>query len=196
MAATEWSERTRLLITVGAVVLVNAGVWGLAYKARDTWVQEEAKLKKLSNEVHILQQAVDRKEELTATLNQAKRTFEKKEKMLPEIHERDKFIEFLADLAQKKSVTIKGTPPRYDQAIEGIMGIQDPQNFRRDIWGFSGSADFKGICEYMNVLEEHFPRFVSIDGLSITTSNSGMNVTGTKHDVNFSIVTYRYVEQK
>ncbi|MBI3832608.1 MAG: hypothetical protein HY291_24005 [Planctomycetes bacterium] len=196
MASTEWSERTRLLITVGAVVLVNVGVWGLAYTARDTWVLEEAKLKKLSNEVHVLQQAVDRKEELTATLNQNKRTYEKKEKMLPEITERDKFIEFLADLAQKKNLTIKGTPPNYDRPVEGILGIQDPQNFRRDIWGFSGTADFKGICEYMNVLEEHYPRFVSLEGLSITTSNSGMNVTGTKHEVSFSIMTYRYVGEK
>ena len=76
------------------------------------------------------------------------------ERMLPELHERDKFIELLADQAQKKNVVVKGYPPSYDRPVEGIMGIQDPQNFRRDIWNWSGQADFKGLCEYLNLLED------------------------------------------
>ncbi|MCW8133637.1 MAG: hypothetical protein KIS92_25050 [Planctomycetota bacterium] len=194
--AAEFSEKTKLLITVGIVALVNVGIWGLAYKARGTYQLEEEKLKKVTKIVNDLQKEVDRKEEFTAELNKQKRTSEKKEKMLPELHERDKFIFVLADLAQKKSMQVKPTaPPRYDLTVEGIPGLMDAQNFRRDIWSFSGAADFKGICEYLNVLEEHFQRFLSIEGLSINTTNSGMNVTGVAHDVNFQIITYRYVEQ-
>lgn len=194
MAATEWSERTKLLITAAAVVVVNIGIWGLAYKVRGDWQVEEGKLKKLQSEINVINEYLAQREQITAKRDESKRKFDKKEKMLPEKHERDKFMEVFTDLAQKKNFTIKSNDFRYDANID-VQGIPDPQNFRRDIWSVAGSTDFKGICELLNVLEERFQRFVSIEALAITTDNLGMNVTGTKHNISFQIMIYRYVEQ-
>ncbi len=51
MAAAEWSERTRLIITIAVVAVANLAIWGLAIKVRGQCQNKEAALKKLIDEV-------------------------------------------------------------------------------------------------------------------------------------------------
>ena len=196
MAAADWSERTKLLITVAAVIVANLGVWGFAYKVRGDWQVEEKKLQNIRKVVNDLAAENAKKPEFEADLTAKKREFETKEKKLPNEHFRDKFMEQLAEYAQQTSMdNVQPDPPQYNQPVT-VPGIENPQNFTRDIWRIRSNGDFKSICIFLNTLEEKHKHFLNIENVQINTANSGMNITGIKHDISFAIETYRYVPDK
>ena len=91
MAASDWSERTRLLITLGVVAVINLGVWGFAYKVRGDWQIEEKKLNGIRAEISSLNAFIAQKPDLEQKRNTLKRESDTKEKKLPNEHHRDKF---------------------------------------------------------------------------------------------------------
>jgi len=196
MASADWSERTKLLVTVAVALAANLGVWGFAYKVHGDWKIEEKKLQNVRKAANDLAAQNAKKPEFEAELTAKKREFETKEKKLPNDHHRDDFMEKLAEYAQQTNMdNLLPDPPQYSLPVT-VPGIENPQNFTRDLWKLRSSGDFKSICIFLNTLEEKHKHFLNIENVQINTANSGMNFTGKKHDISFAIETYRYVPDK
>lgn len=193
MASTEWSERKRLTVTVAVVVAINVGLGALAYKARSQWLEKEAALKKLNDDIKRLTGVAESKAAKKETKDKLEAENTARKSQLPDEDKRLNFMNLLSTLEQAYSVTDKSVNvPRYDQAVD-IQGLSNPQNFLRDIWSRHYQADFKGLCEFLNRLEEHMDeRFVSIENLSVNAPSSGMVLTGTKHEITLDVISYRY----
>lgn len=191
MAMSDWSERTRLLITIGVAVVINAGVWGLVYKAHGDWTKKENERKNLVKEVDGLKVEANKKTDLVTELKRLSTQKEELENRLPKTHERDRFFTDLVQLAEQKGIRYLGYVPRYDVPVS-VPGL-NPQNFKKDVYSTNYEADFKSICEFINYFEEFYPRFIQIENLSINANAGGMNITGAKHNVSFDVVTYYYI---
>ena len=193
MAATEWSERTRLLITIAVVAVVNLAVWGYAFTVRGQWQAKEKTLSVLIAEVKKLQEVAKSKEGLEKDKKALEAENLARRSQLPDESKVLRFMILLSEFQKNYNLIDRsGANPRYGVAVD-VAGLTNPQNFSRDIWPVRCQGDFKGLCEFLNKLEEHHEeRFVTIENLVITAPNSGMVVTGSKHDISMDLITYRY----
>ncbi|MCZ7647084.1 MAG: type 4a pilus biogenesis protein PilO [Planctomycetota bacterium] len=189
MAMSDWSERTRLLVTVGVTVLVNLGVWGFVYKAREDWKKKDAEKNNLTNVVKGLKAEADKLPDLQKQLDKLSDRKKKLESVLPPTPERDRFFTDFTQICEQRGVRYTSYTPRYDVPVQGL----NPQNFKRDVYGTSYVGDFKSMVELVNYFEESYPRFIAIENLAINSANGGMNITGAKHTWSFNIVAYYYV---
>jgi len=187
MAATEWSERTRMLVTVGISLAVNVGLGYFCYSAHSTYLDLEKKLQTKQNTIKMLKKVVDEEgPQLRRDLANKQRTLERKEKLLPDADGTEELIVKMAELAEKTGAVKKGISD---------AGQDGSGNYVRKVWRTRWTADFMSWCKFLNTMEEHFDRFVSFENLTISPKNSGMIPTGVQHEINVDVVVYRYVRK-
>jgi len=191
MAAAEWSERTRMWVTVGVVLLINAGCWTVTYLARSKCQELRVKLKKLDAQIADLKKMVDEKEKLEGTLKSLQMAFDKEAKRLPGQPKRDDLSEKVTNLAQNLKMKEKSRRSEINKKPE-IPGL-NVQNFESDVLRTQWEATYSALGQFVNQLEEHYDYIVAIEGLSISDKDNGMGVTGALHDVTLDIVSYRYL---
>jgi hypothetical protein len=188
MAAAEWSERTRLLVTVGVVVLINGAAWGFTYKARQDCETMRVKKEKLQADVKALDAEEVKAKTLEGDLYKLKNKNAKLEARLPNKPKRDELSGKISELTQRYKFTEKGIRYEYDKKAE-VAG-----SFLCDTTRTQYEADFNSLLLFMNYFEEHYDYFIALDDLSIMARDSGMGVTDrAKHDVTLTIISYNYI---
>jgi|GEM_PF-2126669 len=195
MAANEMSEKTRMIITIAVVVVVNAGLGYLLYTRRAEFQRLEAAHKVLLKKRDELKVFVAQKEEKTAELKRLTETNEKQLKQLPSNEEIADLVTQIAKIAKDSGVDQKNFGYVPGSVISGPGGVQ----VARATWKSKWEGGFMGWCQLMNHMEENlnnFSRFVSFENLSIRPRNSGvvlMDSKDARHDITVDVVTYRYV---
>lgn len=189
MAASEWSEKKKMIVTA-AVGLALCAVEGFYLNSLHAeWSKRNKEHEVLQGEIRGLQTLVSEGDLRRAELDKKKIESAAKESKLPE---GEKITDLINDISRLAS--------RYkcDQvSIVFHPGTLDPnKNYVKDVWHTRWKADFFNWCSFMNEMEERFPRFVAFENMAFTVPNGGMVQTGAKHDVNVDIVTYRYQRGK
>ncbi len=187
MAAAEWSEKKKMIVTAAVGLFINACAGYYLMTLRSELALKEDQHKKLKIEIDALNKIVSQAPLKELTLANRKAEFASKESKLPDSERTSELLNEISRLATKwkcerKNVTIQpGTP--------------DPAKaYVKDTWKTTWKADFFNWCKFMNEMEERFPRFVAFEGMSFSIANNGMIPTGTKHDITVDIVTYRYLK--
>ena len=192
MAAQEWNERTKLLVTIAIVVVINLGLFYYFYTIYQEYQVKVAEHKKNNAIILDLKSKTDDLDIKKASLAQLIKDCEKKMKKLPEEQEVPKLIDDLSKIASKNECTNKnitfGTDTGAQQA--GLGG----GSYARDVWHSTWDASFMNWCKLTNEMEENFERFVGFENLNISVKNSGMIPTGTRHAISVDLVIYRYVK--
>lgn len=185
MATTEWSEKKKMLVTAAVGFVINAVAGYYLYTLKAEVNQKEEIHKKLKGEIDVLNKYVSQMPLKELTLGNRKAEFQSKESKLPDSEKSLELINEVSRLATKyrcERISVVFQP-----------GLKDPnKNYIKDVWHTKWKADFFQWCKLMNEMEERFPRFVAFENMSFTISNNGMVPTGTKHDINVDIITYRY----
>ena len=187
MAANDWSERTRMIVTIAVIVAVNVGLGSGLYYLRKQWLKLDADHKKLLAEKQQLEDFVRQGPERDRELTQYTERFDKQAKLLPESSEVATLMSDLAKIGNTtgcKNISI---------AQSGGATSSGASNYAREVWRSRWDGDFMSWCKLMNEIEERFPRFVAFESLQLTPANSGMVLTGAVHQISVDIVTYRYV---
>lgn len=185
MAAAEWSEKKKMIVTAAVGLLINCCAGYYLMSLRADLATKEEQHRKLKIEIDGLNKYVAQLPLKELTLGNRKAEFATKESKLPESERINDLINEISRLATKyrcEQVSVSfqpGTP------VEG-------QNYVKDVWKTRWKADFWNWCKLMNEMEERFPRFVAFENMSFTINNNGMIPTGTKHDINVDVITYRY----
>ena len=187
MAASDWSERTRMLVTVGISLALNAGVGIWCYMAQGNLAALEKEHKGYRGKIDSLRAEVEKRDSLKTRLVALQNKFAVQQKMLPNTDDTSFFIEKMAELgtktgAQNKSATYNALP-------------STGGNIERGVWHTRWKASYWSLVKLINEMEENFPRFVSFENLTITPKNSGMVPTGAIHEVSVDLIVYRYVQQ-
>jgi Tfp pilus assembly protein PilO len=186
MAANDWSERTRMIVTIAVIVVVNVGLGAGLYSLRNQWLKLDAEHKKLLAEKQKLDDFVKQGPDRDRELTQYTERFDKQAKLLPESSEVATLMSDLAKIGDStgcKNLNMAG----------GAASGAGSNNYAREVWKSRWDGDFMSWCKLMNEIEERFPRFVAFEGLQINPANSGMVLTGAVHQITVDIVTYRYV---
>lgn len=189
MAAAEWSEKKKMIVTAAVGLSVNLIAGYYLYSLYNEWTDRSKENVKLQGEIKQLQGIVSEGPLKMAELEKKKLDFASKESKLPE---GDKLSDLLNDISrlaakwncQRMSVTFQSGVPDAGKA------------YVKDIWRTRWTASFFDWCRFMNEMEERFPRFVAFENMNFTIANSGMIPTGAKHDISVDLVTYRYVKPK
>lgn len=185
MAASEWSEKKKMIVTaaIGAVICIAEGMYLNSLNGEYNARSKEHDV--LQGQARQLQGLVSEGPLRQAELEKKQSEFKQKESKLPDGDRLPELLNDIARLGQKWNCT------RTSVSIE--KGTADPnKNYVRDVWHTKWTADFWSWCNLMNEMEERFPRFVAFENMSFTIANSGMIPTGTKHEISVDIVTYRY----
>jgi Tfp pilus assembly protein PilO len=189
MAATEWTERKKMLLTVAVgVVLIGAAGFYL-YSLNGDWKKKADEDVKLQAEIRSLQDVVKDRPMKASELEKKKAEFATKESKLPDQDRVKELINDVFRLAANNNCELISNSigePIYDST----------KNYIKDIWKTRWKADYFSWCKLLNEMEERFPRFVAFENMSFTILNSGMIPTGAKHDILVDVITYRYKEKK
>jgi|ERR1043165_4841502 Tfp pilus assembly protein PilO len=185
MAAIEWSERKKMLVTASIGLLINACAGYYLYSLNQDLGTKEANYKKVRGEIDALQKEVQEGSIKEITLSKRKAEFQAKESKLPDSERRGDLINDVSRLAAKW---------KCDQvSIVFQEGVADPnKNYVKDVWHTRWKANFWDWCRLMNEMEERFTRFVAFENMVFTINNNGMIPTGTRHEISVDIITYRY----
>ncbi|HYG74081.1 MAG TPA: type 4a pilus biogenesis protein PilO [Planctomycetota bacterium] len=187
MAANDWSERTRMIVTIAVVLVVNAALGGGFYYIHGEWQKLEKEHKALLGEKKQLEEFVKQGDTKTLELKQLTERFKEQERQLPE---QDEVAQLSLDV-QKVSNDSKCALKSF--IASGTSGGGDfSASYTRQVWRTKFEGDFMGWCKLMNKLEEEFPRFLAFEGLSIMPKNSGVVLSGSQHEINVDLVTYKY----
>ena len=186
MAASEWSERTRLITTIAVGVALNVLLCGWFYYVREDWKKLEKENKTLSIKKAGLTKEVEELSARTAELANLKYDLGSKERKLPEADQVDQLIEDVAAIAAK-------TGCKNISQVVVRDGISESTSYIKSIWKTRWEADFFSWCKLLNAMEENSERFVSFENMTLSPKNSGMVQTGSKHEISVDVVTYRYV---
>ena len=192
MAASDWSERTKMIVTVSVAVVINLGLGYWLYSAFDTYKGLEKINKTKQGEIAKLKKIVnDEWPVLQAELAQLKRDLAGKESKLPTQNDVEKLIEDIGVIAQTTGANLLSSS-KSGTSQEGGPGTSYERTIYRTRW----KSDFMSWCKLLNAMEEHFPRFVAFENLTLNVANSGMVPTGTKHEINVDVVVYKYLRQQ
>lgn len=191
MAALDWSERTRMLVTIIAGVVINAGLGFWFYSAHKNlklleadYAKKQATIKELKNVVEVDGPVLE------ASLKRLQRDLQSKESKLPEMDDAEQLIENMSKIADSTGALLKAkSRVAGDSSIPGA-------SYSRTIWKTSWTADFMSWCKLLNAMEERFPRFIAFENLRINPPNAGMVPTGIKHEISVDVVAYRYLRSK
>jgi Tfp pilus assembly protein PilO len=189
MAATEWTERKKMLLTVAVGIVLNGIAGFYLYTLNGDWKKKADEDLKLQSEIQLLQAVVKDRPMKASELEKKHAEFATKESKLPE---QDRVKELINDISRLAA---------NNNCEEISRTIQDPiydatKNYIKDVWKMHWKADFFNWCKLLNEMEDRFPRFVAFENMSFTITNSGMIPTGAKHDIMVDVVTYRYKEKK
>jgi Tfp pilus assembly protein PilO len=187
MAANEWSEKTRMIVTIAIGVVANIGLGAVLYSAHGDWKKLDTDLQAKKKTIESLKKIVDEKPAKEAKLKGLQADFETKKEKLPDAAAIEKLIDDLAPIADRNSCKRK-TWRRSANADAGPGA-----NLAKSTFSTTWDADFFGWCKMINEIEERFPRFISFESMRLTPKNSGMVVTGATHDLSVDIVTYQYI---
>jgi Tfp pilus assembly protein PilO len=188
MAANDWSERTRMIVTAAVVLVVNVGLGAGLYYIYGEWQKLDIKHKQKLAEKKTLDDFVKQGDGKRLELKQLQDRFKVQESKLPDSDQVANLNVEIAAIAQ--AAKTKNSSFQYKGVGGGDAGAQ----YVRETWGTRWEGDFMGFCKLMNDIEERFPRFIAFENLSITPKNSGVVTTGTSHDIAVDLVTYRYVK--
>ncbi|MCY3019462.1 MAG: type 4a pilus biogenesis protein PilO [Planctomycetota bacterium] len=186
MAAGDWPERTRMIVTISVVVVINLLLGGGLYYVYDQWRGKKAKHDKLVKERDVLKAIVDKKPEKERELASKSEEFGEQQRKLPDEEQIAVLTKNIEEIAQKSGCTLK-TFRR--------MSSSPSQGYVRESWQTSWEADFMSFCKLMNEIEDRFDRFIAFESLTLAPKNSGVLPTGEKHDINVDMVTYYYKRQ-
>jgi Tfp pilus assembly protein PilO len=186
MAASDWSEKTRIIITIAVGVVINAGLAFWLYSAYDQYAELEKQSNTKKKERAQLKNTVDvEKPELDKELARLKSSLAKKESLLPEKNEVEQLMISISDRAQEAGATLLSFARSSAPTVEG--------NYEKTVYRTHWQADFMSWCKLMNSMEEKFKRFIAFENLQLTPPGSGMVLMGAKHEINVDVVVYRYV---
>ena len=189
MAAAEWSERKKMIVTASIGLLINACAGYYLYTLNAELSTKEVAHKKLRGEIDVLSKYVQEGSIKEITLGKRKAEFQAKESKLPDSERLGDLINEISRLAGKWKCD------RVSVVFQS--GTPDPnKNYVKDVWHTRWKADFFNWCKLMNEMEERFPRFVAFENMVFTINNNGMIPTGTKHEISVDIITYRYTKQR
>lgn len=196
MAASEMSERTRMIITVAIAVVVNLALGGFLYYAHGQYKELEKKHAAKVAEKKALQDFVAQEQQRQDDLKLLQERFRVQESKLPEQEQVASLIDDIGKVAAKaecKLVSSTYVPPIGGAGPGGLLG---GSNYSRSTWKTKWEANFRSWATLMNEMEEFFPRFVSFENLTISPKNQGVVLPGTQHEVNVDIVTYQYIREQ
>ncbi|MEI6235754.1 MAG: type 4a pilus biogenesis protein PilO [Planctomycetota bacterium] len=185
MAAEEWSEKKKMIVTAAVGLFLNACVGYYLSTLRSEMATKETQLKAVKNEIDGLNKIVSQLPLKELTLQNRKAEFASKESKLPDSEGTSNLINEISRLVSKykcEQLSVTFQPGTLDTT----------KNYIKDTWKGRFKADFFNWCRLMNEMEERFPRFVAFENMSFTIQNNGMIPTGTKHEISVDIVTYRY----
>lgn len=191
MAASDWSERTRMLVTVAVAAVVNLLLGGGLYMMHGEYKKQEAIHEKKKKEKAGLEEYVRQEEEKKLEFKTLNERFGAQQRKLPEEEQVAELVTKIADVAQKTHCVNKSFMYQPGAAAVAVGG----GGYTQDIWKTRWEADFMSFCKLMNLIEEHFERFIAFENLIISPRNSGVVSMDTKegqHDISVDLVTYRY----
>jgi len=185
MAAVEWSEKKKMIVTAAVGLVINACAGYYLMTLRGELAVKEEQHRKLKVEIDGLNKIVAQAPIKELTYANRKAEFASKESKLPDSERINDLINEISRLASKwkcEQVSVVFQPGTPDAN----------KNYIKDVWHTRWKADFFNWCRLMNEMEERFPRFVAFENMAFTISNNGMIPTGTKHDISVDVITYRY----
>ncbi|MCK6474738.1 MAG: hypothetical protein L6R28_23705 [Planctomycetes bacterium] len=191
MAAGEWSEKVRMIVTIVVVVVVNAACWGYVYMVGRDLDKLTKDLDKVKKEVEGKKAEASQLKDLEKQKRDLHTENERRMKMLSSAKEDEEFHTKLVQLQTKYSMSMVGSISPRESEVD-VPGVPRT-NFRRTVWKMNYNTPFWGLIQMLNKLEEHEDRFYVIENLSLTAKGAGMSITGVRHSCNFDISTYRYV---
>ena len=188
MAASDWSERTRMLVTVAISVVVSIGLGFWLYTTYTTFKTLETQLANHQGTIRNLKREVDEEgPRLANMLNLTREKLHGMERKLPDAEQVEKLMDSIGTAAAKHNA-------RLENRVRVTSAESAPgSNYARMIWKTKWKADFVSWCKLINEMEERFDRFISFENLTITPKNNGMVPMGTQHDIQVDVVTYRYL---
>ncbi len=189
MAAIEWSEKKKMIVTAAVGVLINACAGYYLWTLRSEYVVKEEQHRKLKGEIDVLNKYVAQLPLKELTLRNRTEESKSKESKLPDSERINDLINEISRLANKwkcEQISVVFAP-----------GTPDANNrYIKDVWHTRWKADFFNWCKLMNEMEERFPRFVAFENMVFSITNNGMIPTGTRHDITVDVITYRYPKEK
>jgi len=188
MAASDWSERTRMLITIGVGVVINAALGYFLYAAHAKYADLEKKNKAKKGEQAALKVEVDKKPNQEARLKRLQRDLKKKESQLPELSDIESLIGSIGERAQQSGASLLSNDKVFPPTVEA--------NYEKTTYKTRWQADFMSWCKLLNSMEEKFPRFIAFENLVLTPNNNGAVPMGAKHEISVDVIVYRYLRQQ
>jgi len=190
MAANEWPEKTRMIVTISIGLALNIGLGVVFYYAYSEYKEKDKILTAKKAEIAKLNAIIDQKQAKDATLKQLQTDFETKKEKLPDAAAMERLIDDFAAIADTDHCANKSWRP----TVSNDAGSAGQNLLKRTIqtrW----EADFWGWAKMLNEIEERFPRFIGFENMTLTPKNSGMEATGASHDIGADIITYQYIRQ-
>jgi len=191
MTASDWSERTRMMVTIGVGVAVNVALGYFLYAGHGKFADLDKKNKGKQVEADKLRVEVQKKKSLQTRLSSLQRDLTKKESLLPEQQDDEKLNELISERAQQSGASLLASS-RSAPSTESGPGA----SYERTVFKTRWQADFMSWCKLMNSMEEKFPRLVAFENLVLTPSNNGVVPMGYKHDISVDVIVYRYLRQQ
>ena len=188
MAANEWSERTRMIVTIAVALIGNAALGGGLYYVYGEWQKLDKEHKAKVAEKKVLEDFVKQEDERKVEFKMLTERFKSQESMLPE---EDEVAKLMVNISQQAELT-KCNMKTFAKGASGVGG-DFGSSYTREVWRSRWDGDFMGWCKLMNKLEEEFPRFIAFENLTIQPANSGVVLSGSKHEINVDVITYKYV---
>jgi len=201
--AIEWSERNKLIATVGAAVLVNAAILGFAWKLSGDKAKLTADYNQLLNANQALKAKADEEKGVQQALDQKINENSDQLKKFggqPRSGESDKFqaayvAEKLLNEANKHGLSVRQNTNETSQPIEAnLMGAEKSQFYQRDVHHLVKiQGTFKGLMEFLSIFEgKSSDIFFSFEDLEIIGSADGLGLSGSaKHEFKVNAICYR-----
>lgn len=194
MAASDWSERTRMIVTVSVVAVVNLLLGGGLFMVRSDYKALEESHRKKVKEKETLDVELKKMDDLASQLKSLKDEIEATKRKLPDKEDLAKLVTQISDLAANTHCSKKSFSYQPGAGGPGMSGMSVSQ----EIWKTRWEADFMNFCKLVNLIEEHFERFIAFENLMISPRNSGMVAMESKdaqEEISVDVVTYRYTGQ-
>jgi Tfp pilus assembly protein PilO len=193
MAASDWSERTRMLVTIGVAAAVNLLLGGGFYWVNSDLVRLDGIHKKRLKEKADLTEYVKQQEDRKSELNDLNTRYATQQRKLPEQEQVPELVTKIAEIAQKTHCTKKSFI--YSPSAAAPPGAGGA-SYAQDVWKTRWEGDFWSFCRLVNQIEEHFERFIAFENLQIQPRNQGvvtMESAEAQHEITVDLVTYRYI---
>ena len=186
MAATDWSEKTRMLVTISIGVGANLALAVLFYFAYSSHAEKTAELNKQKTVKKGLEERVKTLTKLTDDLTKLETKFETDRKKLPDAQAVDKLYGEISPMIVKNHGVNKSF------SIRPNTEATPNQNLLKTTISTRWEGSFFCWLNTINEMEEHYNRFVGIENLTLSPRNAGVVITGMPMDISCDIVTYLY----